>query len=146
MTSDAMPDPWQPLLAMAAPSRPAAEPGTDGLAALQLASASGAGPERDKLKHSAGPWTTAANDADGLRDSMRSAVDKLGTSHQRLGSEGAGLASVVQLDSVRSTWERRLKDARDECETLGDRLRRVAKDHGENETATEARLRRMGGR
>ncbi|MCX2967700.1 MULTISPECIES: hypothetical protein [Streptomyces] len=144
MAPDALPQAWQQLLALA--ERPAdgsagdgaSPPAGDGSAVLSLASTEGGAPRGGKLRHSAGPWTSAAGTAERLRDSMGSAKSTLETSHQGVAAEGAGLASVVELDGVRSTWEARLEDAREECDSLVGKLGSVAKEHGENESATTA--------
>ncbi|MFP8903970.1 hypothetical protein ACLIYN_06730 [Streptomyces atacamensis] len=97
------------------------------------------------LEQSNGPWTSAAGVADDLAGSMRTAKNRLGASHGNVGAEGAGLTSIAVLHTVRRSWERRLEDARKECESLSGKLRQVAKDHDENETATKSSFERLGG-
>ncbi|OEV05649.1 hypothetical protein AN216_02395 [Streptomyces oceani] len=107
--------------------------------ATQLAgSGDGGGSGRQgKLRQSSGPWTSAAGVAEALGTSMKLGKDELGTSHQGIAQEGAGLASITALDVVRNSWEQRLEDARKECATLDGKLRKVADAHGENEQRTK---------
>ncbi|AXK34094.1 hypothetical protein DVA86_16950 [Streptomyces armeniacus] len=121
---------WQDLIDQAAKPR----------TGTRLASADGGpGPgAADRLKQSAGPWTSAAGVAGALQTSMKTAKDRLGTSHQGVSAEGSGLASISELEAVRHSWERRLEDARKECAGLDRKLQLVAKDHGENEQRIKA--------
>ncbi|MBW1601611.1 hypothetical protein JJV70_05705 [Streptomyces sp. JJ66] len=141
MSPDATPEVWQQLFALAEQRPPSASPasspdGTSPSPLLALASADGGAPEGGKLRHSAGPWTSASNSVDGMANVLAQAKNKLETSHENIAAEGAGLASVSKLTKVRETWVERLESAREECENLAPKLRAVAKEHGENEAAT----------
>ncbi|MFP8960625.1 hypothetical protein ACLIYP_08675 [Streptomyces nanhaiensis] len=147
MAEDRQSDVWQQLLDLAERPRGMGSPAADS-PRMTLASTDtpGSGPGgTGGLKQSNGPWTSAAGVADDLAGSMRTAENRLGTSHCDVGAEGAGPASIAALHTVRRSWERRLGDARKECESLGGKLRQVAKDHDENETAAKSSFERLGG-
>ncbi|MFH0241606.1 hypothetical protein ACGRHY_04015 [Streptomyces sp. HK10] len=146
MAEDRQSDVWQRLLELAERPRGTGSPAA-GSPRTTPASTDAPGPGHGgtgNLKQSNGPWTSAAGVADDLAGSMQTAKNRLGTSHGDVGAEGAGLASIAALHTVRRSWERRLGDARKECESLGGKLRQVAKEHDENETATKSSFERLG--
>ncbi|MGW3154946.1 amino acid ABC transporter permease [Streptomyces sp. NPDC001089] len=83
------------------------------------------------LKHSHGPWTRAAGTADDLQTSTGRSKTELSSAHAGVGDGSVGLASMGVLKSVLASWERRLGAVRDECDALGPKLCRVARDMGE---------------
>lgn len=83
---------------------------------------------KDDLKHSAAPWNRAAGTADSLRTSTNSTRTALSTAHAGMAGGLAGLASLAELTSVLTSWEERLDAVRDECQTLGPKLRAVGKE------------------
>ncbi len=138
-------DVWRQLIDLAEQPRSGADAPTAGSPRTTLASANGReGGGSGRLRQSSGPWTSAATVADDLRSSMRAAKDKLVTSHEGVASEGSGLSSIAALGAVRDSWEQRLEDARKECESLAGKLRKVAKDHEENEAATTSSFEQRG--
>ncbi|GAA2398327.1 hypothetical protein GCM10010420_25620 [Streptomyces glaucosporus] len=128
---------WHHLIELAGRPRDGAavnSPGGEG-ARMSLASAGGRADTGggDGLEQSAGPWIKAAGVAGDLREGARSSLARLGASHRRVTSEGRGLESVRALGAVRSSWEARLRDVRDECDALDAGLRNVAGLHDDNE-------------
>ncbi|AZM64702.1 hypothetical protein DMA10_00550 [Streptomyces sp. WAC 01420] len=93
------------------------------------------------LQHSGGPWTRAAGTADDLRISTESTKKHLQSGHTGVSKGAEGLASVEVLTTVLASWEQRLEAVRGECESLGPKLRAVAKEMGEREAATVAAVR-----
>ncbi|MBG0853795.1 amino acid ABC transporter permease [Streptomyces spinoverrucosus] len=125
-----------------------ADAGARGSTQMQLnqlgrADGSGEGPEGggERLKHSAKPWNDAAQVADELRIStnrVRARLDsthgsiknKYELEHYGVSTGTNGLDSIDVLRSVLTSWEERLEAVRDECETLGPKLRQTARDLG----------------
>ncbi|BAC72290.1 MULTISPECIES: hypothetical protein [Streptomyces] len=93
------------------------------------------------LRHSNGPWTHAAGTADDLRISTESTKKSLQSGHTGVSAGAEGLASLGALKTVLTSWEKRLEAVRDECESLEPKLRAVAKDMGEYDSAVAAKAR-----
>lgn len=105
-----------------------AEPGTSG-------AASG-----ERLRHSDGPWTRAAGGAEVMRTQMAYVKAEFATAHEGVAGGGEGLSAVAVLATVRTSWERRIEAARDECGSLAGRLRAVARTQGEHDAAVRSAL------
>lgn len=110
---------------------------TGGLRAL--ADEAGAAPGK-RLRHSDGPWTRAAGGAEVMRTQMSYLRAEFETAHEGVAGCGDGLSVVAVLGTVRTSWERRIEAARDECGSLGGRLRAVAKTQGEHDSAVRSGL------
>ncbi|MET9506065.1 amino acid ABC transporter permease [Streptomyces sp. NPDC006622] len=93
------------------------------------------------LRHSNGPWTHAAGTADDLRTSTESTMKSLHSGHTGVSTGAEGLLSLGALKTVLTSWEKRLEAVRDECESLEPKLRAVAKDMGEYDSAVAAEAR-----
>ncbi|MFF6995817.1 amino acid ABC transporter permease [Streptomyces sp. NPDC008313] len=93
------------------------------------------------LRHSNGPWTHAAGTADDLKISTESTRKSLQSGHTGVSTGAEGLASLGALKTVLTSWEKRLEAVRDECESLEPKLRAVAKDMGEHDSAVAAKAR-----
>ncbi|MFD3487670.1 hypothetical protein [Streptomyces sp. NPDC058665] len=112
---------------------------TGGLRAL--ADEAGAGPEvsgagpGERLSHSDGPWTRAAGGAEVMRTQLACLKAEFETAHEGVAGGGEGLSVVGVLATVRTSWERRIEAARDECGSLAGPLRAVARTQGEHDTA-----------
>lgn len=101
--------------------------------------AAGAAPG-ERLRHSDGPWTRAAGGAEVMRTQMAYVRTEFETAHEGVAGGGAGLSAVAVLGSVRTSWERRIEAARDECGSLVGRLRAVATTQGEHDGAVRSGL------
>lgn len=107
---------------------------------MALASTGPGGGAQGRLVYVEHPWTDGARILAELRTTTNTSVTQV-TEEQGRGSEGnAGLASVLAMDAVRSSWQRRLKAVRDECENLEQPMRQAAKDHGENSARIKAAI------
>ncbi|MFK0169643.1 amino acid ABC transporter permease [Streptomyces sp. NPDC090306] len=93
----------------------------------------------DTLKHKGGPWTKAAATADGLRTTTDTCAADIRTAHEGTDVGLEGLAGLAALKSVLTSWEHRLKAVREECDSLGPKLRQVAVDLGEVDAEVAAR-------
>ncbi|MBA9045740.1 MULTISPECIES: hypothetical protein [Streptomyces] len=93
------------------------------------------------LRHTNGPWGTAANTADDLKTSTESVKKGLRSSHTGVSTGAAGLASLGALKTVLSSWEKRLEAVRDECTSLEPKMRAVARDMGETDVAVADKAR-----
>lgn len=91
----------------------------------------GGGSVTGQLLHTHGPWTRAATVAEGLHTSTVKSKADLSLAHDDMASALGGLASLATLTAVLASWEERLGSVRDECSTLGPKLRQVAVDMGE---------------
>lgn len=91
------------------------------------------------LKHSATPWNRAATTAHDLGVSTGTSETTLTEGHAGMAGGLEGLASLAELKSVLTSWEKRLTAVRDECEALEPALRQVPKDLGGVDTATGAK-------
>ncbi|MEU1174198.1 hypothetical protein [Streptomyces microflavus] len=109
--------------------------------AMRLASAASdpgaGGGGTGALRHSKGPWTSAAGTAGDLRTRTETSRSALGRGHEGVEAGAAGLSSVTALKGVLRSWEDRLQGVRDECDQLKGALLGVAKEMGETETAVE---------
>ncbi|MEV0775528.1 hypothetical protein ACIBLA_36765 [Streptomyces sp. NPDC050433] len=94
----------------------------------------------ERLRHSDGPWTRAAGGAEATRTQMAYLKAEFETAHEGVGGCGDGLSAVAVLGTVRTSWERRIEAARDECGGLAGRLRAVAKTQGEHDGAVRSGL------
>jgi hypothetical protein len=92
-----------------------------------------------RLKHSHGPWARAAATADQLKTSLGQVKSELAAAHQGVAA-GSGLEAVAVLRAVRTSWERRIASAADECGRLAVSLRTVARTQGKSEDAVRASL------
>ena len=119
----------------------------DGDARMTLASTAPAtgSAGRGNLKHTGGPWTSAARTAGDLRTSSETSRAALGPGHEGLAAGGVGLASLVALVGVRKSWEDRLKALRDECAALQGLLHTVAREMGETDIAVRDSFAKVGG-
>ncbi|WP_405677166.1 hypothetical protein OG292_21675 [Streptomyces sp. NBC_01511] len=111
-----------------------------------LADEAGTGPgasgaaSRERLRHSDGPWTRAAGGAEVMRTQMAYVKTEFATAHEGVAGCGEGLSAFAVLGTVRTSWERRIEAARDECGSLAGSLRAVAKTQGEHDTAIRSTL------
>ncbi|MFD3519165.1 hypothetical protein [Streptomyces sp. NPDC058653] len=109
-----------------------------------LADEAGAGPEAsgaaagERLRHSDGPWTRAAGGAEVMRTQMAYLKAEFETAHEGVAGGGEGLSAVRALAIVRTSWERRIEAARDECGGLAGPLRAVARTQGEQDAGTRS--------
>ncbi|MFH9471020.1 hypothetical protein ACH4LT_27680 [Streptomyces clavifer] len=116
------------------------ENGVSGVAVVQRLSdlagpAGGGGAGRAELKHSDGPWLRAARGAEALCAHLGPVPSELAAAHEGLVAGAGALSALAELGAVRTSWERRIAAARDECAGLGGALRAVARAQGEtNET------------
>lgn len=94
----------------------------------------------ERLRHGDGPWTRAAGGAEVMRTQMSHLKAEFETAHEGVAGCGDGLSVVAVLGTVRTSWERRIEAARDECGSLGGRLRAVAKTQGEHDAAVRSGL------
>jgi hypothetical protein len=99
----------------------------------------GGGSGTGRLRHTHGPWTRAATVADDLHTSTVKSKADLGLAHDDMAGSLAGLASLVTVKAVLASWEKRLGAVRDECSTLGPKLRQVAVDMGEVDQAVRTK-------
>lgn len=111
-----------------------------------LVDEAGAGPgtsgaaSGERLRHSDGPWTRAAGGAEVMRTQMAYVKAEFATAHEGVAGCGEGLSVLAALGTVRTSWERRIEAARDECGSLAGRLRAVARTQGEHDTAVRSTL------
>ncbi|MFC8918975.1 amino acid ABC transporter permease [Streptomyces sp. NPDC057116] len=91
------------------------------------------------LKHSAAPWNRAATTAKELGVSTGASKTSLTNGHAGMAGGMEGLASLAELKSVLTSWEKRLKAVGDECDALDPALRGVPKTLGGVDTATGAK-------
>ncbi|MFF2187399.1 hypothetical protein [Streptomyces sp. NPDC058155] len=111
-----------------------------------LVDEAGAGPgtsgaaSGERLRHSDGPWTRAAGGAEVTRTQMAYVKAEFATAHEGVADCGEGLSVLAALGTVRTSWERRIEAARDECGSLAGRLRAVARTQGEHDTAVRSTL------
>ncbi|WP_411084555.1 hypothetical protein [Streptomyces sp. cmx-18-6] len=77
------------------------------------------------LKHSDAPWKRAAGQAEGLVTHFGPVKGELGRAHQGLVAGAGALSALAELSAVRTSWERRIETARDECGSLAGKLRAV---------------------
>jgi len=110
------------------------------LASTTPTTGSGTGSASGNLKHTDGPWTSAAGTAAELRTSAETSRAALGPGHDGVAAGGAGLTSVAALAAVRTSWEDRLAAVREECGTLESALRAVAKEMGETDAGVRNSL------
>ncbi|GGK19302.1 hypothetical protein GCM10011583_58940 [Streptomyces camponoticapitis] len=94
----------------------------------------------ERLRHSDGPWTRAAGGAEVMRTQMAYLKAEFETAHEGVAGGGEGLGVVGALATVRTSWERRIEAARDECGSLAGPLRAVAGTQGEHDTAIRSGL------
>ncbi|MFI6083918.1 hypothetical protein ACIBBB_23565 [Streptomyces sp. NPDC051217] len=94
----------------------------------------------ERLRHSDGPWTRAAGGAEVMRTQMAYLKAEFETAHEGVAGGGEGLSVVGVLATVRTSWERRIEAARDECGSLAGPLRAVARTQGEHDTAIRSGL------
>lgn len=94
----------------------------------------------ERLRHSEGPWTRAAGGAEVMRTQMAYVKAEFATAHEGVAGRAEGLGVLMALDTVRTSWERRIEAARDECGSLAGRLRAVARTQGEHDTAIRSGL------
>lgn len=95
------------------------------------------------LRHSAGPWTSAAGAAEALRTDLGRVRADFAAAHDGLTAGTAGLGVAAVLGVVRGSWERRVERAMGECGGLSASLRAVARDQGETETAIRSSFARL---
>ncbi|MFB8352157.1 hypothetical protein [Streptomyces niveus] len=111
-----------------------------------LADEAGAGPGNsgaasgERLRHSDGPWIRAAGGAEVMRTQMAYVKAEFATAHEGVAGGGEGLSVLGALGTVRTSWERRIEAARDECGSLAGRLRAVAGTQGEHDAAIRSNL------
>ncbi|MCY0947537.1 hypothetical protein [Streptomyces antarcticus] len=122
MSTEALPPHWQELFGVPPGMRLASADGPGG--------AGGQGDDGD-LAHSGGPWSKAAAAAGDLRISTATALGKMAAAHEGISAGTAGLAATAALDTVRTSWEKRLTAVRDECGSLRPDLLTVAREIGE---------------
>ncbi|MGW2417911.1 amino acid ABC transporter permease [Streptomyces sp. NPDC001709] len=103
-------------------------------------SGAGGGSGTGRLRHTHGPWTRAASVADDLHTSTVKSKADLGLAHDDMAASLGGLASLGTLRAVLTSWENRLGTVRDECSTLGPKLRQVALDMGEADHAVGTKV------
>ncbi|MFD3972347.1 hypothetical protein [Streptomyces cyaneofuscatus] len=96
--------------------------GTDGGGGGGGGGGAGAGGD---LEHSDGPWMRAAGGAEGLVAHLGPVKAELGRAHRGLAAGAGELSALAELGTVRSSWERRIETARDECRSLAGKLRSV---------------------
>lgn len=121
----------------------------DGGAAMTLASTApgpGAPGGQGNLKHTGGPWTSAAGTAGELRISTETSRTALGPGHEGVTAGGAGLTAVAALAAVRTSWEERLTAVRDECDALQGALHKVAKEMGETDIGVRDEFAKVHGK
>ncbi|WP_329033747.1 hypothetical protein OIE71_15500 [Streptomyces sp. NBC_01725] len=94
----------------------------------------------ERLRHSDGPWTRAAGGAEAMRTQMAYVKAEFATAHEGVAGCGEGLSALAVLATVRTSWERRIEAARDECGSLAGRLRAVAGTQGEHDAAVRSAL------
>lgn len=111
-----------------------------------LADEAGAGPgasgvaSGERLRHSDGPWNRAAGGAEVTRTQLAYVKAEFETAHEGVAGCAEGLGVLAVLGTVRTSWERRIEAARDECGSLAGRLRAVAVTQGEHDTAVRSGL------
>jgi len=98
------------------------------------------GPSGGGLKHSDGPWTGAAGVAETLRAHLAQVKSEFAAAHEGVAGGGQGLSVIAVLSTVRTSWERRIETAADECGSLAGGLRAVAREQGGNDAAIRAAL------
>ncbi|MFD5324182.1 hypothetical protein [Streptomyces sp. NPDC127092] len=98
------------------------------------------------LKHTGGPWTSAAGTAGELRTSSETSRTTLGPGHEGVTTGGAGLTAVAALAAVRTSWEERLAAVRDECDALQGALQKVAKEMGETDIGVRNEFAKVHGK
>ncbi|MCI3226801.1 hypothetical protein GXP76_32380, partial [Streptomyces sp. NP-1717] len=86
------------------------------------------------------PWTRAAGGAEVMRTQMAYVKAEFATAHEGVAGCGDGLSALAALGAVRTSWERRIEAARDECGSLAGRLRAVARTQGEHDAAIRSAL------
>lgn len=123
-------DEWEQLKADAA-GRYSTQMHLNQAPADQGNSGDGGGGGAGTLKHTGKPWTHAAGIAGDLRTSTAQAKTDLHSGHTGVAAGSEGLASLSALQTVLTSWEKRLASVRDECDSLEPKLRRVAKEMGE---------------
>ncbi|MFI1165980.1 amino acid ABC transporter permease [Streptomyces sp. NPDC020801] len=101
-------------------------------------SGAGGGSGTGRLRHTHGPWTRAATVADDLHTSTVKSKADLRLAHDDMAL--GGLASLATIKAVLASWEKRLGAVRDECSTLGPKLRQVAVDMGEVDQAVSTKV------
>ncbi|WP_432079537.1 hypothetical protein [Streptomyces sp. YPW6] len=77
------------------------------------------------LRHSRGPWLRAAGGADQLVTLLGPVKGELEVAHQGVTAGAGALSALAELAAVRASWERRIQDARQECGSLGGKMRAV---------------------
>lgn len=75
-----------------------------------------------------------------MRTQMTYLKAEFETAHEGVADCGDGLSALAVLGTVRTSWERRIEAARDECASLAGRLRAVAKTQGEHDAAVRSGL------
>ncbi|WP_370739805.1 hypothetical protein [Streptomyces sp. EN23] len=99
--------------------------------AAESAGAAGGG----DLRHSRGPWLRAAAGADQLVTLLGPVKSELEVAHQGLTVGAGALSALAELGTVRTSWERRIEEARKECGSLGGKMRAVVQGQTQaNET------------
>ncbi|MGW3334691.1 hypothetical protein ACWDF9_29575 [Streptomyces rubiginosohelvolus] len=79
------------------------------------------------LRHSRGPWLRAAGGADQLVTLLGPVKGELDVAHQGVTAGAGALSALAELGAVRASWERRFDDARQECGSLGGKMRAVVR-------------------
>lgn len=75
-----------------------------------------------------------------LSSRANTALSNLTTAHEGLAAATTGFTSTTTLTTVRATWEKRLRDARAECQKLRDAFANAAKIHDAGEEDTKAKM------
>ncbi|GHC89257.1 hypothetical protein GCM10010349_77040 [Streptomyces flavofungini] len=123
-------DEWEHLKAEAV-ARQSAQLQLNEASAGGAGSADGTGREAVSLRHTRKPWMHAAGVADDLSTATRVARTDLRAAHEGVVSGAEGLASLGTLNTVLTSWKRRLSAVRDECVSLQPSLRSAARELGE---------------
>ncbi|MEU6630308.1 amino acid ABC transporter permease [Streptomyces parvus] len=97
----------------------------------------------DRLKHVTKQWNTAASTADSLRTSTHQGMGRLSEAHAGVPAGTRGLESADTLRTVLTSWEKRLESIRDECGSLGPKLRQAAKSLGETNVKVKSSVDRV---
>lgn len=81
----------------------------------------------EDLRHSGGPWQRAAGVADRLVTHLGPVKSELEAAHRGLIAGAGALDALAELGAVRTSWERRIEEARGECGSLAGKLRAVVR-------------------
>ncbi len=85
------------------------------------------------LKISMNALRSVARTANAVYASAKAARTKLDTCHEGVASGASGFHCIETLSSVRTSWETRLEDIRDKCETVSEAFSGAAGLHSGNE-------------